>query len=125
MEKYVLVTFPEIHDFMVHKRQGECIFCQEITGHPCPDSAYMVPEDLYNEVRLIPDYVSENLGKTFRVEGREAILVGYNCDNEYCIVGLEDSYDGWSTLDKEDMILLFKDNIDSYLYIDFEKLIES
>lgn len=82
-------------------------------------------EDLYNEVRLIPDYVSENLGKTFRVEGREAILVGYNCDNEYCIVGLEDSYDGWSTLDKEDIILLFKDNIDSYLYIDFEKLIES
>lgn len=125
MEKYVLVTFPEIHDFMVHKRWGECIFCQEITGHPCPDSAYMVPEDLYNEVRLIPDYVSENLGKTFRVEEREAILVGYNCDNEYCIVGLEDSYDGWSTLDKEDMILLFKDNIDSYLYIDFEKLIES
>lgn len=123
MEKYVLVTFPEIHDFMVHKRWGECIFCQEITGHPCPDSAYMVPEDLYNEVRLIPDYVSENLGKTFRVEG--AILVGYNCDNEYCIVGLEDSYDGWSTLDKEDIILLFKDNIDSYLYIDFEKLIES
>lgn len=125
MEKYVLVTFPEIHDFMVHKRWGECIFCQEITGHPCPDSAYMVPEDLYNEVRFVPGYVSENLGKTFRVEGREAILVGYNCDNEYCIVGLEDSYDGWSTLDKEDIILLFKDNIDSYLYIDFEKLIES
>lgn len=59
MEKYVLVTFPEIHDFMVHKRWGECIFCQEITGHPCPDSAYMVPEDLYNEVCLVPNYIRE------------------------------------------------------------------
>lgn len=124
MEKYVLVTFPEIQDFMEHKRWGECIFCQEITGHPCPNSAYMVPEDLYNEVCLIPDYVSENLGKTFRIEGIEAILVGYNCDNEYCIVGLEDSY-GWSTFDRGDVILLFRDNIDSYMYMDFEKLIES
>lgn len=124
MEKYILVTFPEIHDFMVHKRWGECIFCQEITGHPCPDSAYMVPEDLYNEVCLIPDYVSENLGKTFQVEGRKATLVGYNCDNKYCIVGFEDNY-GWSNLNKEDVISLFRDDVNSYMYMDFEKLTES
>ena len=47
---YKLVTFPEIQDFMLHPRFGECIFCVEIVGHPCPDSTYAVPEDLYNEV---------------------------------------------------------------------------
>ena len=51
--KYVLVTFPEIQDFMEHPRFGECIFCQEIEGHPCPDSAYMVPVDLYYEVERL------------------------------------------------------------------------
>lgn len=124
MEKYVLVTFPEIHDFMVHKRWGECIFCQEITGHPCPDSAYMVPEDLYNEVRFVLGYVSENLGKAFLVEGREATLIGYNCDYENCIMGFEDNY-GWSNLHENDMILISDDSISSYYYIEFEKLIKS
>lgn len=124
MEKYVLVTFPEIQDFMVHKRWGECIFCQEIEGHPCPDSAYMVPENLYNEVSLIPEYISENLGKIFHIEEREATLIGYNRDNEYCIMGFEDNY-GWSNLHKDDIILLYKDSVNSYYYIEFKKLIES
>lgn len=48
--KYILVTFPEIQDFMEHPRFNECIFCMEIEGRPCPDSSYMVPEDLYYEV---------------------------------------------------------------------------
>lgn len=48
--KYILVTFPEIQDFMDSSRWNECIFCQETEGHPCPDNAYMIPEDLYNEV---------------------------------------------------------------------------
>lgn len=48
--KYILVTFPEIQYLMEHERWNECIFCIEIEGHPCPDSAYMVPESLYNEV---------------------------------------------------------------------------
>lgn len=48
--KYILVTFPEIQDFMEHPRFNECIFCMEIEGHPCPDSSYMIPEDLYYEV---------------------------------------------------------------------------
>lgn len=48
--KYILVTFPKIQDFMEHPRFDECIFCMEIEGHPCPDSSYMVPEDLYYEV---------------------------------------------------------------------------
>lgn len=48
--KYILVSFPEIQDFMDNPRFSECIFCTEIEGHPCEDSTYAVPEDLYNEV---------------------------------------------------------------------------
>lgn len=47
MKKYVLVSFPEIQDFMEHPRWNECIFCMDIEGHPCEDSTYAVPEDLY------------------------------------------------------------------------------
>lgn len=50
LEKYILVEFPEIQKFMEHPRWGECIFCVEIYGHPCPDQSYMVPESLYKEV---------------------------------------------------------------------------
>ena len=48
--KYILVTFPEIQYFMDHPRFNECLFCMEIRGHLCPDSTYVVPEDLYHEV---------------------------------------------------------------------------
>lgn len=51
-EKYILVEWPEIQYFMDSDRWGECIFCQEIEGHPCPDGAYMVPESLYNQLKL-------------------------------------------------------------------------
>ena len=50
MNKYVLVTFPEIQLFMEHPRWNECIFCMSIEDHDCPDSSYMIPEDLYDEV---------------------------------------------------------------------------
>lgn len=49
-ERYILVGWPEIQDFMEHPRWSECIFCMEIEGHTCPDNAYMVPESLYEEV---------------------------------------------------------------------------
>lgn len=48
-EKYLMVEWPEIQEYMDHPRWSECIFCMEIDGHPCPDGAYMVPETLYNE----------------------------------------------------------------------------
>ena len=51
--KYILVGWPEIQDFMMSPRWEECIFCTEISGHPCPDSTYAVPEDLYNEINKI------------------------------------------------------------------------
>lgn len=35
---------------MEHERWEECIFCQEIEGHPCPDSTYAVPVNLYEEI---------------------------------------------------------------------------
>lgn len=44
MEKYILVPFPEIQDFMEHERWEECEPSCSING------AYFVPEDLYNEV---------------------------------------------------------------------------
>lgn len=49
-ELYVLISWPEIQDFMEHERWGECIFCQEIEGHSCPDSTYAVPVNLYEEI---------------------------------------------------------------------------
>lgn len=48
--RYILVNWPEIQDFMGHPRWSECVFCSEIEGHPCEDSTYAVPEDLYNEI---------------------------------------------------------------------------
>ena len=50
VEKYILVSFPEVQDFMIHPRWNECILCSSIEGHECPDSTYAVPENLYNEV---------------------------------------------------------------------------
>ena len=54
-ELYVLVSWPEIQDFMEHERWKECLFCQEIEEHPCPDSTYAVPLDLYEEVNNLKD----------------------------------------------------------------------
>ena len=54
MEKYVLVSWPEIQEFMEHENWEECVFCMDIPGHPCEDSTYAVPEKLYNEVMTSP-----------------------------------------------------------------------
>ena len=50
LERYILVEWPEIQNFMNHPKWSECIFCMEIDGHPCPNQSYMVPEYLYKEV---------------------------------------------------------------------------
>lgn len=54
MKHYVLVGWPEIQDFMEHKRWNECVFCIEIQNHPVGDSTYAVPLDLYEEVTHTP-----------------------------------------------------------------------
>ena len=47
MNKYILVSWPEIQDFMVNKKLFEkCVFVNDIN---LPTS-YMVPEDLYKKV---------------------------------------------------------------------------
>ena len=51
MKPYYILSWPEIQEFMDHPRWGECIFCEHLTGHPCPDSTYAIPVDLYNEVK--------------------------------------------------------------------------
>lgn len=129
MEKYVMVTFPEIQDFREHKRWGECIFCQAIDGHPCPDSTYMVPEGLYRQVKgtlSCSSEIVEHLGETFIVEGEEAVLVGYNNYNGDCIVSItsETSDLGWKLLDEDD-IILYEVNSRKYWYASWTELKES
>ena len=55
MKKYVLVGWPEIQEFMEHEHWEECVFCMEIEGHPCEDSTYAVPEELYNKILSLCD----------------------------------------------------------------------
>ena len=50
LQKYVLVSWPEVQLLMDHPRWSECIFCTEIAEHPCPDNSYMIPEEIYEEV---------------------------------------------------------------------------
>lgn len=50
LQKYVLVSWPEVQLFMDHPRWSECIFCTEIAEHPCPDNSYMIPEEIYEEI---------------------------------------------------------------------------
>lgn len=53
VQKYILVGWPNIQDFMEHPRWNECVFCDSIPGHEVGVSTYAVPEDLYYEVNNI------------------------------------------------------------------------
>ena len=66
MTKYILVTFPEIQDFMEHPRFGECIFCESIEGHPVESSTYAVPEDLYEEEMIKKRSISNDSSRTYQ-----------------------------------------------------------
>lgn len=49
--KYILVQWPESQILMENSRFEECLFIENIEGHiDVGGSAYMCPEDLYNEV---------------------------------------------------------------------------
>ena len=49
--KYVLVQFPESQLLMNNPRFNECLFVQDIPGHDeVGSSAYMCPEDLYEQI---------------------------------------------------------------------------
>ena len=121
MKVYVMVSFPEIQDFMEHPRWNECIFCQSIEGHECPDSTYMVPKDLYEGIESYA-FAKDNLGKTFLYEGREVKVVGHS--DEDIIVEYLDCDMGWSELDDNDVLLIPADVTGSLYYVGPEDLEE-
>ncbi len=59
LTKYILVTWPEIQNYMDHPRYKECYVCDSLDeddNHVI--STYMVPEDLYCEVEHIPQEIT-------------------------------------------------------------------
>lgn len=72
-----MVSWPEVQDYMEHPRWNECIFCQDIDGHPCPDFTYMIPEDIYKEVmyklQFPKVYKNTNLGTIVCYEDKVVI----------------------------------------------------
>lgn len=53
IEKYVLVSWPDIQYFEEHPRWNECICCVNLENHPCPEESWMVPESLFKEVMYL------------------------------------------------------------------------
>lgn len=47
-KKYIMVTWPEIKEYMNNKNWRKCIPCKPLKGHDCPDGAWMIPEEIYN-----------------------------------------------------------------------------
>lgn len=63
MKKYVLVEWPESQELMEHERFNECLFIQDIDGHiEVGDSAYMCPEDLYEQIFNTDNIKSKRIG---------------------------------------------------------------
>lgn len=99
-----MVSWPEIQDYMEHPRWNECIFCTEIEGHPCPDSTYMIPEDLYDEVnnKFIEREIETNLG-----------LIHFT---EFCAIVNNGMYFYDRNIHKNDKVLLYMlDYSDQYI----------
>lgn len=93
-ERYLMITWPDIQAYMDHPRWKDCIFCQSISGHPCPDSAYMVPEDVYfeiNDPQLPPEY--DNFTKYFnKIKRGQKVLVESYEDGKLYEVTAESSW---------------------------------
>lgn len=52
--KYILVQWPDSQILMENKRFNECLLVQDIDGHEeVGSSAYMCPEDLYDEIQSL------------------------------------------------------------------------
>ena len=74
MTKYVLVQWPESQELMEHPRFSECLLVQDIEGHEeVGSSAYMCPEDLYEEV-YAPTEEDFNLCETMKNMSKEDFL---------------------------------------------------
>lgn len=90
MIKYIMVTWPEIQEYMHHPRWEECIFCSSLRNHPCPDSAYMVPEDLYEEITnplfKLPDEYSNYTMDFDKIKKGQNCLVAIGNSPKYTVV---------------------------------------
>lgn len=63
MKKYVLVEWPESQKLMEHERFNECLLIQDIDGHiEVGGSAYMCPEDLYEQIFNTDSVKSKRIG---------------------------------------------------------------
>lgn len=103
MTKYIKVSWPECQDYMQHPRWNECIFCIEIEGHPCSDSTYMIPEDLYDEInnKFIEHELETNLGTILVTEFYAKV------NNELFFYNRE--------IKKDDKVLLYDTSTDEYI----------
>ena len=78
--KYVIVTFPEIQEYMDSERWNECYqLCTD-------DPSYIVPEDLYEWVNRIKipdkykDTYTENIPRSIK-KGTKVLLYDYDKDD--------------------------------------------
>lgn len=131
MEKYILVSYPEVEKFMEHSGWNECVACVSTDGHPCPDGTWAVPESMYRSMYEHPEdgpdivEIVSSLGMNcvHISEEYEAIIVGYNIDYDgdvYAIVQRLDN-GGWVQTDFTDCILLPQED-PSYWYVKFDEL---
>lgn len=51
-QKYILVQWPQSQLFMEHPRFDECYLVQPLEHQPQYSSAYFIPEDLYEELKV-------------------------------------------------------------------------
>lgn len=83
--KYIMVSWPEIQEFMNHERWNECIFCQQIGEHYVPDCTYMIPEDLYNEIKNPIEQFTKDLSNL--KAGARVLYIPYGKEYEGCFEG--------------------------------------
>lgn len=48
-QKYILVEWPEIRNYMTSENWHKCIKCKPLKGHECPNEAWMIPEEIYTK----------------------------------------------------------------------------
>lgn len=105
-ERYVMVTWPEIQDFMDHPRYKECYMCESLDENNSAISTYMVPESLYEEVmyklQFPKKYENTELGTIVCYETR-------------AVVNGEDTY--WydeNLIKKGSEVLIYNHEIENY-----------
>ena len=97
VQKYILVGWPNIQDFMEHPRWNECVFCDSIPGHEVGVSTYAVPEDLYYEVNNIkPQRFTQEEKKMLEEVSNLISMSMYELDeeDEYSLK-IEEEFNKW------------------------------